>query len=409
MHKQNILLIALIFVLSFWSCNRYDKSNENKVFHVDMEDCKISVDLKLSDLIDSCWLVPLETTNESVLGDFIRYIYITNDYLIVDNNSGIYVFAEDGKFIDKINTGRGPNELSISHSFYYYEKEDLIFINNRLINKDNILCYDVKSQKFLPPIKKCFTSDWNDFMIYNDSLIMGSLYDMDAGSNPYSLFFQDLKGNFISGIKSNKKIIDRNQKELLQRMLIYYGDQKTHVKYVFDDTLFTINGNHLSPYLIIQNNSPQINPLSMVLKSGDKRSYFERFENSSFMIFRDQTYKGMIPFKPGALKADYKTVYFLLNKSNGNYGIINSYTDDFTGKTQTSENETMIFPNSLPNSKLYVLYYPHELLQNTSTDLVSKWFLERLDIQLSKLKSNLNETDNPVLLIGKPKERMQIL
>ena len=311
------ILIILIAFLTFGFCKTTSQNTtESKIIQVDIENCKVSIDLKLSDLIDSCWLVPLETTNESILEDFIRYIYITNDYIIVDNNNGIYVFAEDGKFIDKINTGRGPDELSISHSFYYYEKEDLIFINNRLINKDRILCYDVKSQTFLPPIKKCFTSEWNDFMIYNDSLIMGSLYDLDAGTNPYALFFQDFNGNFISGIKSKRKFITkRDQEEFLQRMLFYFGDQKIHVKYTFEDTLFTLKGSQISPYLIPQYNSSRIDPPQMDLNLGDKRSYFERFENPGFLIFRNSTFEGLVPFKPGAQRADYKTVYFFLNKS----------------------------------------------------------------------------------------------
>lgn len=409
-HKHFFVIIIFVQLFAFCFCdNQSGNSIANKVFNVNIEDYKIPIDLKLSDLIDSCWLVQLETTNESVLEDFIRYIYVTNDYIIVDNNSGIYIFTEDGKFINKINTGRGPNELSISHSFYYYEKEDLIFINNRFINKDKILCYDVKSQTFQPPIKKCFTSEWNDFMIYNDSLIMGSLDLLDAGPNPYAIFFQDFKGNFISGIKSKRKITNRNQEEILQRMLFYYGEQKIHVKYVYDDTLFNLNDNQLTPYLIIQNNSPKIDLPSMSLSIGEKRSFFERFENPNFLILRNETYKGMIPLINGTKKADYARVYFLLDKSNGKYGVIKSFFDDFIGKTQNSNDETMTFPSSLPNNKIYVLYSPLELLKNTSPELTGLGFTKRVLTQLKEVKNNLQETDNPVLLIGIPKKGIHYL
>jgi hypothetical protein len=404
-------LIIAIALLTFRFCTTPSQStSENKIIQVDIENCKVSIDLKLSDLIDSCWLVPLETRKESVLGNSYWYFYITDNYIIVDDNSGIYLFATDGKFIDKIiKSGRGPNEISIVHSIYYYEKKDLLFINDQFNNLNSLLCYDLKSRTFKPPIKKCFPNQWEDFMIYNDSLIVGSPNIFDTDSNPYALFFQDFKGNLLSGIKSKRNVITRgDQKLILQRMRFYSGDQKVHVKYIYDDTLFALNANRLSPYLIINYNSAKIDPPSMSTKLEDKRSSFERFENSSFLIFRNQTYKGSIPFNAGT-KAKYQRKYFLLNKSNGNFGTIQTYTDDLIGKIQSPEDEIMTFPSSLPNNKLYVLYSPLELLQNNSTGLTGLKFPESLNVDLNKIKSNLHETDNPVLLIGKPKKKLLIL
>jgi len=390
-----------------------DKSSEqpeNKVYNVELENCKNTIDLKLSDLIDSCYLVTLETTNESVLEDFIRYIYIAEDYIIVDNNNGIYIFGKDGRFLNKIKTGRGPDELSISHSFYYSEKDDLIYINNRLFNSDRILCYDVKSQTFKPPVKKCFTSEWNDFLIYNDSIIIGSLYILDAGTNPYALFFQDFNGNFISGIKSKRKFTTKiKQEEFLQRMLLYYGNQEIHAKYIFDDTLFTLTNTQLSPCLILKYNSSPIDPPLMEPVIGESRSYFERFENPAYLIFRNSTFEGLVPFKPGAKKADYKTVYYFMNKSNGKYAIIKSYQDDLTGMNQSIENETMIFPSVLPNNKLYFVYRANELLQNQSAVHGGSAFSDSLYAQLDKIRVNLKETDNPIILIGKYKSHLRVI
>lgn len=408
MKIKNPVLLVLMSIFTLCNCNY--SSDNHKDYNVELEDCKITIDLKLSDLIDSCRLVQLETTNESILGNSYWYFYITNDYIIVDDNNGIYLFATDGKFIDKIiKSGRGPQEVSNVHSIYYYEKKDLLFINDQFNNLNYILCYDLKSRTFKPPIKKCFSIQWEDFMVYNDSLIMGSPSLLDADYNPYAIFFQDFEGNFISGLISKRKVItSRNQEQVLQRMRFYSGDQNIHVKYIYDDTLFNLDVNQLSPYLVTKFNSPKIDPPNMVIRIGDNRSYFEKFENSSFLIFRNQTYKGSIPFNGGA-KADYKRDYFLLNKSNGEYGVIKSYKDDFIGKIQTSESEIMTFPSSLPNNKLYVLYSPFDLLQNSSPELTGLGFSKSVQTQLNKIKNNLHETDNPILLFGIPKKKLLIL
>jgi hypothetical protein len=408
MIRKNCHVLAITALLLICCKTPNNHLSDNKVFNIDVEKCKTLIDLKLSDLIDSCWLIPLETTKESVLGDYIRYIYVANDYIVIDNNDGMFLFTKNGHFINKLNVGRGPDELSISHSFFYYDKEDLIFINNRYINESKLLCYDVKSQTFRPQIKKYLTNQWDDFIIYQDSLIMASPSLHNPDPNPYAFFVQDFKGNLISGVNSTRTFRTYEQEESQQRMFFYCGDQNMHVKYTFDDTLFTLKGNQVSPYVIIKFESAQDFVPNMIPVIGEKRVNFEKSENRSFLIFRTSTYKGTIPFKPGAMKAVYKNVYFFLDKSNGKYGIIKSYIDDFAGNIQSNENESMTFPTSLKNNKLYVVYRPHELLQKESTISLNRNFPESLYNQYNRIKVSLTETDNPILLIGIPKGKLLI-
>jgi len=108
------------------------------------------------------------------------------------------------------------------------------------------------------------------------------------------------------------------------------------------------------------------------------------------------------------MKAVYKNVYFLLDKFNGEYGIIKSYTDDFVGNSQNNENESMTFPTSLRNNKLFVAYGPNELMQKESSMGQNRNFPESLYSQYNGIKANLTETDNPILLIGIPKSKFLI-
>ena len=410
MNKSISFLTGILTLIVFHNCrNTPSDKIGDLAFNIDPGANKETIDLKLSDLIESCFIVQLETTDESILEDFIRSISIGAEYIIIDNNSGINIFDINGKFINRLKTGRGPDELSISHSLYYSENEDLLFINNRFINKDKLLCYDIKSQTYRPPIKKCFSGEWNDFIIYEDSLILGSLDIMDAGSNPYAVFVQNFDGRFKFGIKSNRKFTPRNsQEEILQRMLLYYDYNNVHLKYTFDDTLFSFKENQLYPYLTIHNNSPKNNIPKMNPEIGVSRVNLGKFENPYFMIFKNLTYEGLVPMRNGTQKAEYDTTYVFLNKLIGKYGLISSFEDDFIEKYQDKSKVTLDLPLLLPNDRLCIIYRPSDLLKKHTQIIANHRYPTSLVERMNSILSTIKETDNPILLLGKSKKKIAI-
>lgn len=407
MKKALLLLLSIVLILASWHCGR-KKIEENKVLIFDLDNCKTEIDLKLSNLADSCRLIPLETTNESLLGDWIRVLHIGKEFIIIlENRSGIYKFRSDGKFVRKlVSVGRGPGEISASTSTYFYqETENILFIEDELRHPDNILRYDIKNEVFLSPIEKCFKGRWSNFIVYEDTLLMGSIEGLSRGeTNPYALFIQNFKGKFISGIKSNRsQILPRDgSEEILQRMLIYQGDRSIHVKYSLDDTLFLFRNNTLSPYLIFnyknKQNIPRVSPVD-----GDRRIRFDQYENTGFMILNFYLLTSWTSIGNGWRAANYENKYFLLNKSEAEVALIKSYTDDLTGKIQTTEDKSITFPSLMPDNKLYITYSPIELL-NTTTDKEKSKFSSDIFTQLDRIKSEVKETDNPILFIATPKQ-----
>jgi hypothetical protein len=408
--KTYVLILLIFFSLTnFWFCADHIKS-ESLTFHIDIDNCKNTIDLKLSDLIDSCRLVPLETTEESLLGDYLRFLYISKNYIIIIDKNGAYKFLPNGKFVKKlINIGRGPNEISGSDRFFYYEPKDLLYIEDDFVQKDQILCYNVRSEVFCPSIKKCFPIRWLAFAIYEDSLIIGSIEGMDSGeTNPYGLFFQNFKGEFISGIISHRNfILPRGKGEkILQRLNIYLGDKSVHLKYSFDDTIFSLKNKSLSVYLSPVYRNKATLP-KMIPAEGENRVYYLPCENPSYIILDFASINGLTD-QGGISRPNYRRSFYLLNKSNGKYGKILSYIDDFIGEKPQNKNPKSIFPSSLPNNKLYVSYTSNEFLKNTSS-LNRSFHFNHLNIQMEKIRTNLKETDNPVLLIGMPRSDLQIL
>ena len=395
-------------------CNNSDEKIKNNPFHIDYDNCKLSIDLTLSDLIEDCKLIPLETTPESILGRFIRIINISGDYIIIADGNNVYKFSKDGKFINIIlKKGRGPGEISGSCRYFYEKNKNLLFIEDDFVENDYLRCYDINSETFLPSIKKCFQGRWIDFIVYQDSLIMGSVEGLQRGeTNPYALFIQNFEGRFIQGIKSNRTFsIPRNDgnDNVLQRFIISEGDKSLHVKYQYDDTLFTLKDNNLSFYLIPEYRNKNRQP-NIMGTEGDRNTSYDSYENPTFMILEYSVFKGYIP------RAHYTMDYFILNKSNSKYSLIQSYYDDFTGKKfhlgravpfTPGVDKEFPAPNSSPDGLLYVIYYPFELPEIALEGKDNSF--KPLLIPFKKIKSNLKETDNPILLIGHPKKNLRVL
>ena len=80
-------------------------------------------------VLKSVRLVPLETTNKSLL-DNIRKIITTDEYIyILDEYKGcsVIIFTKDGKFVKRFSHGQGPGELLRLYDIDYdFQKDELV-------------------------------------------------------------------------------------------------------------------------------------------------------------------------------------------------------------------------------------------------------------------------------------------
>jgi len=417
--KKIYLLIGILILQFVWNCSNQNEQTERTAFHFDLDNCKLSIDLKLSDLIEDYRLVPLETTNESLLGEFRNIISLSGDFILIADRNNVYKFSEEGKFINKIlKNGRGPGETSGSCKYFFNKNNNILFFEDDFVENENIRCYDVKSEKFLPSIKKCFSGRWLSFIIYQDSLILGSIEGVLRGdTNPYAVFAQNFKGQFLWGIESNKTFIiprsDIND-NVLQRFVIYPGEKSIYLKYWQDDTLFALKDNGLTAYMIPEYKN-KIHKPNMMPFEGDIFINYEPCQNPTYMIMQYSLFTGWT--SEGSFnRANYKKDYYILNKTNGEYALIQSYFDDFTGnkfiigkslKWTPGVDKEIPLPKTSKDGVVYAIYYPHEL-SKIDTELRNRSFKD-IFAQLENIKKNQKETDNPVLLIGYPKKRLQIL
>lgn len=105
-----------------------------------------TAELPFSAFVDTIELIPLETTEENLIGEITRLIFNDGKYYIRSTNSmqnaKLFVFDENGKYIQKIgNKGVGPGE--------YIQFEDFTIANdNHIVIADylKLLHFDTKGQ-----------------------------------------------------------------------------------------------------------------------------------------------------------------------------------------------------------------------------------------------------------------------
>ena len=67
-----------------------------------------------SQLFDGVEVIPLETNNQSLIGELTRIEFVNHVFYILDcRTQSLLAFSQQGKFLWKINTpGRGPEEYN---------------------------------------------------------------------------------------------------------------------------------------------------------------------------------------------------------------------------------------------------------------------------------------------------------
>lgn len=383
-----------------------EKNQSSEIYNVSFDNYETAIDIRLSDLIDSSNFVKLETTPESLLGKDPKIILTKNCIIAIDEN-GVYKFDNEGNFIKKvIKFGSGPDEISSTFNCLYSEEKNQLIIQDNIRNKDIFQVFDIENDCFLEPIKKCFPGEWGAFLIYNDSLIMGSKVPVIVDSNRYALFIQNSRGKVVSGIINPRKVLGgmRNQ-ETVQRLLFYQSKKDIFAFYIFDDTLFRYSPKGLIPYLIVSYDSPRNYVRTMFQKIGESRVIFPMSYNSSYSILNENIYTGDDKGST-IVKFNYFSNYYFLNLTDKSFSKIKSYTDDISGKIQECKGGMLNFPVTLPDNKIYVLYGPDELIDGKPRDYSS--FSSGVNDQLQKILKGLNIMDNPILLIASIKTNIKI-
>ncbi|MBQ8649922.1 MAG: 6-bladed beta-propeller [Flavobacteriales bacterium] len=114
MKKTPFILIVLSILIG---CGNIDKKAHYEVPHIHIDVNTAEKHMDMSEYLDTSFFkaIPLETTAECLVGKDIMNVWYRNGRIYVweEQTESVFMFDENGKFIDKIaDKGEGPNEYT---------------------------------------------------------------------------------------------------------------------------------------------------------------------------------------------------------------------------------------------------------------------------------------------------------
>ena len=408
MRLKGLFIIALILLVS---CTNQVKDNEFSN-SIDIETgLENLTTLKVSDFGKTIRYVPLETTDDCLIGNNPT-VKVLKNHIVVEVNRRCLLFdKKDGSFISEIgHAGQDPEAFNNPTS-WTDEKEEFLYFNQY----DKLIKYDMKGH-FAGKIDISSPPGLATHYLLTDTEII-SYYSGINNSRNYSLSFFDNEGILKDTIPQLLSKQDETNTDILSisvlrntniwgnwtksgTVIIEYKDDKKQImapdaetlwnyngnirfKETFIDTIYTITDRKLTPSIAFKTGKWSWPENERTSKRNNSERIFISFvsENNDFMFF--QCIKG--------LYTDESTLYNgLYNKKTGETKM-NKYSDDI--KDDLTE---------------FMPFKP--LSASTSGDFFS--FIEAFDIiewvekhpeaknnsKLSFLK-NFNDDMNPVIVL----------
>ena len=292
------VLFTLVFVPFFLSCDN-QRRNTNDIINIRLEP-DIEKANKLSELIDSIFIIPLETTEDALLANISKLEYDNGHYFVLNSNDKlVYVFDGTGKFTHRIaKKGNAPGEVQHPECFALDKKHKEVW----LTNNDAFYRYDYEGNyKGSKPYSLAF----NDFCIEKNSNIY--LYTGKCNNSHIGDGF--LTGDItLLNVNNEKKTWFVSEIALRQQpgktIESYYSnipfceqkDGQITVHYVFSDTLYSIDDTMISPKYAIDFGENKSSVDLNELPASEARKYMEArpntpwfvnnvLETSSFLLF----------------------------------------------------------------------------------------------------------------------------
>lgn len=125
-HIKKFVFIILILISGCSSGDKRDKQTAQNV--ITLSDSEIDKQYKASDIFADITLIPLETTDESIIGTVNKMAIIDSVIYVLDKKSkSILLFDMQGRFISKIGKrGNGPGEYVYLDDFTVLKNKDIL-------------------------------------------------------------------------------------------------------------------------------------------------------------------------------------------------------------------------------------------------------------------------------------------
>lgn len=350
--------------------------NGKEVINCNISEVSDTIDFLLSDLVENCEMVALET-NDSSLFESVYHISISNSYIAIHSRGQmpIKLFNRQGKFIRNIGKiGRGPGEFNYLYGIQLDEAANRIYLTPSA-NATQLIVYSLDNIN-LPSIPLVYKQTKCNAYVENNVVTVLSMPFKRKDMEPIPIAYQQTTdGTLIQEIKTPEHLVinPRNEKGQFvgfnnEISTSFNGDAPDLYIMCFD-TLYHYN-----------TDANKLEPQFVTSFSDEKRGTWTRELKSHYWtpIFGKKGGKVIVN------KKTLKSSFFKLK--NDFYGGIESR------KFYMSNHGW--FVDGIQALQLMEKF--EEVLKNNDLEPTMRKKIE-------KLQKQLNENDNEVLFLGKMK------
>ncbi|PKO98456.1 MAG: hypothetical protein CVU13_09870 [Bacteroidetes bacterium HGW-Bacteroidetes-8] len=426
MTKKFIFFVSLLIAVLIQSCDSNPNVTASKIPMIDLESAVGSGKVfNLSDVATEIRYIPLETKKESLISN-VNKIYFENDRIYLFTNNNIVIFDSNGKHLLTFDRrGNGPQEYN------YISSNDVDPHNSNILlhafcsdQTASILTYSPEgtllSRYLSDSIQnvlntKFFKLDDNKFIIKYPISIVDSV---EAYAKVFDSSGTVVKRLYKPKLDYYKKKYDRLI-ELSGKNGVMFALEKNYrvyplayrykefLRFFFyeNDTIFSIDRSlNYSPVYVV-NFGKYKNPEEFDghYSKGDHIS-LERgicYETDNFILMefnlRSFAHEPLETVSPNGKGSSKNTKSFALyDKNSGELTLMNTPMPAKPGFKEDFESGPPFFPSCL-SSEMYAIsiIYPDKLKSFAQSNPVSP--------KLKSIANNLNEFDNPVVVLVKMK------
>jgi len=389
--KQDFLSFFVAMAVAFASCST--KTVNTDIISIDLSKKYSQKEILLQDIADIEY-VPLETTDDVLLGQMSFVSHISDRYIVVFDFSGdIFVFNRNGKIVSHFNrTGQGGEEyIRIGGGKVIFdEKNEEIFVGTNMTNR--ILVYSVNGA-YKRTLK--YSDDlmiWEAYNFDDETLLVYDMVALSQGrkksEKPYMLLSKK-DGSIVHTFDvnlpvrySNRIAIDLGNNMFSSSSIPtpnnrYFGHQDFVIADISSDTIYRLTNNRdLTPW-IVRKPSVHSSELKMV--------WSVPLTTDKFIVLH-KTDLDYIAAEKGS-SIPYKTLIYEF--ATGEISELSLIFDDFANRPWPLAN---LVPD-MPKNMSAQLFPPYSI--------IDAYKANKLKGDLEKLASTLDEDDNPVLVIAK--------
>ena len=388
---------AFIILLSMILCGCQSGSQQSKtgeLVEIDISKNYPTKEIHLQNVADIEY-IPLETTDDILLGGSCRIEYFSDKYIVIRDNTQrcVFVFDRNGKIITHLNqNGQGDKEYTYISSAVFDEKNEEIFIAD-IASTHRILVYSLTGEykrtlKYADDLSlSIYNFDEETLLVYDENGLRQNEYRED----PYMLMSKK-DGSIVSNLDirmpvrySNRGAVnytDESGQMMTQAISIVFSNNRYYGQdfVIADMSLDTI-------YRLTKNKelTPRIVRTPSVHSSEPRTVWGADLITEKFIILEI----GTIDFESVRRTQSVSSTTLIYEFETGEIGEVSFLNDEFLiGNVRFQAGANTLAKNTTTS-----------LMQ--VSHLVEAYKEKQLKGVLEKLVSTLDEDDNPVVAIYK--------